>query len=423
MNTKQNRSVLLLAVILSAICAVSIFLLYYFEQNIGGRLLYLAIASGVFCVLLIHILILNVEILIQQPFSGYMIAGMYLLVSLLICFPNRIVDSVGALYIIAIPVSVYFGFRYGLVTVLNLLVIVILGYGWDGSIEIQHISYTLVVCAVAAGKKSKRLDLLAALFVAVLQFVLLFSGTNKSHLIYETVIICMNAVMIPIVHRVAGLREQFNENTEELLQESMLADDTEDVADAFITDSNSADKHDVPDLSKCPYALSYLSSDECEILQYLQTNAPKSFARAKEVADFARTMALKFGANSELVYCAAIYHDIERLYKQVPGASVILPDVLYRMIQKQNKKEAPGTIEELIVLLSNHVITIYHYMLKNGTNIAVEKVIDSIFNLQLKKGNIMTMGISMSLYHKIKQEFINEFIGFIKDKQEERGNT
>ena len=69
------------------------------------------------------------------------------------------------------------------------------------------------------------------------------------------------------------------------------------------------------------------------------------------------------------------------------------------------------------------MITIYHYMLKNGTNIAVEKVIDSIFNLQLKKGNIMTMGISMSLYHKIKQEFINEFIGFIKDKQEERGNT
>ncbi len=423
MNTKQKRSVLLLAVILSAICAVSIFLLYYFEQNIGGRLLYLAIASGVFCVLLIYILILNAEVLIQQPFSGYIVAGMYLLVSLLICFPNQIVDKVGALYIIAIPVSVFFGFRYGLVTVFNLLVIVILGYGWDGSIEIQHVSYALIVCAVAAGRKNKKLDIVAALFAAALQFVLLFVGQNRAHMVYETVIICINAAMIPVVHRAAGLREQFNENAEELLQEGLVEGVAEEVTDASMAKNNVEDKQVTEDLSKYPYSLSYLSSDTCEVVQYLRTNAPKSFTRAKEVADFARTMALKFGANSELVYCAAIYHDIERLYRQVPGASVILPDVLYRMIQKQNNKEAPGTIEELIVLLSNHVITIYHYMEKNGTNVAVEKVIDSIFNLQLKKGNIMAMGISMSLYHKIKQGFTNEFIGFIKNKQEERGNA
>lgn len=423
MNTKQNRSVLLLAVILSAICAVSIYLLYYFEQNIGGQLVYLAIASGVFCVLLISILILNAEVLIQEPFSGYMIAGLYLLVSLLICFPNQIIDNVGALYIIAIPVSVFFGFRYGLVTIFNLLVIVILGYGWDGSVEIQHISYALIVCAVATGKKSKKMDLFAAVFAAVLQFVLLFAGTNKFNMIYETIIICMNAAMIPIVHRVASLREQVNVNAEELLQEDMGVDKKEEFTDEEVMESNSVDKYGGQDWLKYPYGLSYLSSDECEVVQYLQMYAPKSFARAKEVADFARTMALKFGANSELVYCAALYHDIERLYKNVPGASVILPDVLYRMIQKQNNKEAPGTIEELMVLLSNHVITIYHYMLKNGTNIAVEKVIDSIFNLQLKKGNIMAMGISMSLYHKIKQEFTNEFVGFIKAKQEERGKV
>lgn len=423
MNTKQKHSVLLLAFILSAICAASIFLLYYFEQNIGGRLLYLAIASGVFCVLLIYILILNAEVLIQQPFSGYIITGLYLLVSLLICFPNQIVDNVGALYIIAIPLSVFFGFRYGLVTVLNLLVIVILGYGWDGSVEIQHVSYALIVCAVAAGQKNKRLDLLAALFAAALQFVLLLVGQNRTHMVYETVIICINAAMIPIVHRAAGLREQVNVNTEELFPDGVLLAVPEEVTDTSMIEAVVEDKKTTEDLSKYPYSLSYLSSDACEVIQYLQAYAPKSFTRAKEVADFARTMALKFGANSELVYCVAIYHDIERLYKQAPDANVLLPEVLYRMIQKQNNKEAPGTIEELIVLLSNHVITIYHYMEKNGTNIAVEKVIDSIFNLQLKKGNIMAMGISMSLYHKIKQEFTNEFIGFIKNKQEERGNA
>ena len=176
-------------------------------------------------------------------------------------------------------------------------------------------------------------------------------------------------------------------------------------------------KEEVPiDYSRFPFDLSYLVSEECEVAKRISAVAPRAFCRAKEIAGFARRVSVKFGANSDLVYAAALYHDIAKIYVSAPTADVMLPECLYLMIKRQNEKQLPTSTEELIVLLSNHLLAIHHYMEKNASDISISKVIENIFNLQLKKGSIMSAGISMSLYHKMKQEFTNEFIVYLSEK-------
>ncbi len=418
MNTRSGKVAYMTAGILAFIYVVTIILLYLFDGNIGGKLLYMAIASGVFCVYLIYTVFSNAWSLVQQPFSAYIIIGFYLIVCLLFCFPNRYFDDFALIYLIAIPIAVFYGFQYSLVTLVAIVVVLAVG-GRYGELEIQHIGYSVIVCAMASGQKNKGMDVASGVVAFLLQgIVLLISRSESVSFLTELGIIVLNSIAIPGIYRLAQLKEQVQSVTEvssvgientELIPE-LLAEN----APIHAETEKEEKKVQVFDDSKYPLDIAYLISDECEVLKSMNSFAPRAFERAMEIATFARKIAYKFGANSDLVYAAALYHDVDKIYKETPGASIVLPEYLYTIVKRQNEKVPPTSMEELIVLLSNHVLAIHHYMEKNNSNISITKVIENIFNLQLKKGSIMSAGISMSVYHKMKQEVTNEFMRYLE---------
>lgn len=434
MNTNTGSIVYRLTGILAALGAMTIILLYLFEGNIGGTLLYLAIASGVFCVFLIYTIIINARSLIQQPFSIYIVVGFYLIVCLLLCFPNRYMEEWALIYLIAVPIACFYGFRHAVVVILCATVLSVYSIGEIGRVEIQHIAYILIAALAASGKKQIGMDLLAAFAAFVSQGILLLVSRNviaadTSSFLMEFGIVLINSFAIPVVYRLAALKETGQGAAEEKMAEETGTEQTEEQPvpvvtilpseSAVLQEETAAITQTVqnPMMYGYPMDISYLISEECVILKSMKEFAPRAFNRAMEIAAFARSISYKFGANSDLVYAAALYHDVERIYKEEPGAAVVLPEYLYTIVKRQNEKQPPISIEELIVLLSNHVLAIYHYMEKNNANISISKVIDNIFNLQLKKGNIMSVGISMSVYHKMKQEFTNEFLIYLEDKK------
>ena len=417
MNTNSGRVVQWTIGLIMFLCAATIFLLYLFEGNIGGRLLYQAITSGVFCVFLIYIIGINSEKMILQPFAAYIMVGFYLLECLLLCFPNRYVDEWALMYLIAVPIAIFFGFRYAFVAIVATAVFTALGREKAGC-ELQHVFYILITAASASGKKSKGMDTVSAIIAFLLQAVLLlltrrFSAPDVVTLGKETAIILMNAVSVPVIYRLSQLKEQ---GQYAAVEEQTVMTATEQ---KVVTEGVRPKPLSRPNLSYTAYPLelSMLVSEDCELLKYMREYSPRAVERAIEIAAFARKISYKFGANSDLVYAAALYHDVERIYKGTPGADVVLPEYLYMIVKRQNEKQPPASIEELIVLLSNHVLAIHHYMEKNNANISIVRVIENIFNLQLKKGSIMSVGISMSVYHRMKQEFTNEFMAYLDNKQ------
>jgi len=421
MNTRSGKVAYMTAGILALIYVATIILLYLFDGNIGGKLLYMAIASGVFCVYLIYTVFSNAWSFVQQPFSAYIIIGFYLIVCLLFCFPNRYFDDFALIYLIAIPVAVFYGFQYSLVTLVAIVVILAVG-GRYGELDIQHIGYSVIACAMASGQKSKGMDVASGVVAFLLQgIVLLISRRESVSFLTELGVIILNSIAIPGTYRLAQLKEQVQGVTEvsavgientELIPELL----SENASISVETEKKVEKKVQVVDYSKYPLDIVYLISDECEVLKSMNSFAPRAFERAMEIATFAQKIAYKFGANSDLVYAAALYHDVDKIYKETPGASIVLPEYLYTIVKRQNEKVPPTSMEELIVLLSNHVLAIHHYMEKNNSNISITKVIENIFNLQLKKGSIMSAGISMSVYHKMKQEVTSEFMRYLENK-------
>lgn len=432
MNTNVGSIVQKLIGILVAFCAMTIILLYLFEGNIGGKLLYPAIASGVFCVFLIYSILINSKSLTQQPFGIYLIAGFYLIVCLLLCFPNPYMESIALIYLIAVPVSYFLGFRHAVVIIF--CTAVLSNTGGISRTEIQHIGYILIAAATASGKKQNGLDIWSAITAFLLQGILLLLSKSSvaadaPDLLTELIIVLCNSITIPLVYRLASLKEtaQNIDIDIEAEKDSVLS-----VAEAIpgvdiivkeesVQEDGSVSGNLILPLAagslRYPLELSYLINDDCVILKSMNDFAPRAVERAKEIASFAREIAYKFGVNSDLVYAAAIYHDVERIYKGEPGPEVVLPEYLYTIVKRQNDKQAPASIEELIVLLSNNVLAIYHYIEKKHPQISVSKVIDNLFAHHLKNGNIMTAGISMSAYHKMRQEFTNEFIIYLESKK------
>jgi len=302
-------------------------------------------------------------------------------------------------------------------------IFLLLSFGGNGSgvYEIHHVIYAVIVCSACAKKKQKGSDLVAALTAFVLQGIILLLSRNfffadQITFVKEIIVIVLNSVTVPLVFRLSLLQESVPESVETVETEKPEA--TEEAVDVIPIEAiHELSKPELEiDYSKFPFDLSYLVREDCEVAQRIKACLPRAFERATEIACFARSVAGKFDVNSDLVYTAALYHDVERIYNSAPTADVVLPEYLYQMIKRQNEKQLPTSVEELIVLLSNHLLAIHHYMEKNNSDVSITKIIENIFNLQLKKGSIMSAGISMSLYHKMKQEFTSEFIAYLNSK-------
>lgn len=414
MKTNAGSIVQKLIFLLSAFCAMTIILLYIINGNIGGLLLYQVIATGVLCVYLIYTIYTNSRIMQYQPLGILLIAGFYLIFCLLQCFPNQIPERFAWIYLLAIPVAYFFGFRDAFVVIL-FTAFINCGYEITRA-DVQHIGYIVITAMLASGKQRKGLDVFSGITAFLLQGILLVISkgvvaTDLHSFLTELCIITVNSVVIPVVYRLSQIKTSV-QSAEERTVEAFVTEP--DVAEWAVTD-NQAVLND--EGLSYPLELSYLVSDDCVILKSMYEYAPRAVERAKEVASFARRIAYKSGANSDLVYAAAIYHDIERIYKGAQDAAVVLPEYLYTIVKRQNEKQAPVSLEELIVLLSNNVLSIYHYMVKKHPQISISKVIDNLFALQLKNGNIMSAGISMSVYHKMRQEFTNEFLIYLENKK------
>ena len=68
-----------------------------------------------------------------------------------------------------------------------------------------------------------------------------------------------------------------------------------------------------------------------------------------------------------------------------------LPASVISILKQHNyKNELPQSSEAVIVMLSDNIITMYHFMKKQEKEVSIVKLIDNTFHMHFNKGTVIT---------------------------------
>lgn len=413
MELQSKKTLVISSGFLLGIDALFIVAFILFEGG-STRIISSLITSVLLCVTLVFFLFYYGYSFRSQPGLSWLLIGIYLLANIMLCFPNPVVTDLSLYYIILLPIAGFLNLRFSLIMLFGFFATYALLEGRLTMTEILHVSYCLISCVLINGTRERKQPVQRILLGLILQLILLFLCINVKNIVispYTEGFILLIITCVSILTVWMGIREQSLTTQEESIMDESLPDIPN--VELQLT------KVPVYEPSK-PYGILYLVRKDSELLVQMKKKSGKSMERSQEIADFARHMAFRVGADCDLTYAIALYHDYGRIMQKENdvGASQInflvetgFPETLAHSINQQNDgNELPTSLEALIVMISNNIVTMYHFIRKSEKNVSIRKLIENTFQMHLKKGTIRTSGISMSMYHKLRQEFINEFI-------------
>ncbi len=158
--------------------------------------------------------------------------------------------------------------------------------------------------------------------------------------------------------------------------------------------------------------------EDYPLMQRLKKQAPRLYRHSESVANLAMKAAAFIGANQELCYAGGWYHEMGRLLPDSVDpikeicSEYSLPSSVVNLVRQQNYKEhMPDSVEAVIVLVSDQIISTQNYLkaLKEK-RISMEQIIENAFNSQLKRGAFDKAGITVAQYNKLKQFYMIELM-------------
>lgn len=137
-----------------------------------------------------------------------------------------------------------------------------------------------------------------------------------------------------------------------------------------------------------------------------------------KVADISQRAAQAVGADELLARAGGLYHEAGKIYGKdyiVEGLKLAeeyaFPKKLSAIIRQHNiKYDKPTSVEAVIVMLSDNLLSTIEYIRKQEDNkITPDKVIDNIFQMRMEKGTFDEAGLSVKDFKLLKMFYQNEF--------------
>ncbi len=165
-------------------------------------------------------------------------------------------------------------------------------------------------------------------------------------------------------------------------------------------------------------SLEEILSPDFELLKRMKTESNRLYRHSKEVADLCSRVAEKTNSDSRLAYAGALYHEVGRLMGSnlleeslVLAKEYHLPASVISILKQHNyKNELPQSSEAVIVMLSDNIITMYHFMKKQEKEVSIVKLIDNTFHMHFNKGTIEASGMTINQFNQLRKAYLSELV-------------
>jgi putative nucleotidyltransferase with HDIG domain len=172
------------------------------------------------------------------------------------------------------------------------------------------------------------------------------------------------------------------------------------------------------DVNRTSYEL--MSNENHELMLKMKAYSDTLYDHSIKIGDLSYRAAIAVGANNTHAKAGGLYHEIGRINGNnyiEEGLKIAeeyqFPDELRAILKQHNiKYEKPTSMEAVIVMLSDNIISTIDYLEKTGENkYSMNKVIDNIFQMRMDKGTFDNSGLSLMDFKNLKEFFIKEFNG------------
>lgn len=162
-----------------------------------------------------------------------------------------------------------------------------------------------------------------------------------------------------------------------------------------------------------------LLADNNGLLTKLRETSEAVYLHCIQMGDVSERAALLIGADAILAKAGGIYHEIGKIngkdYIQ-EGQRIAeeynFPRELKAILRQHNiNYEKPSSVEAVIVMLSDNVVSTMEYIKNTKENrYTADKIVDHLFQLRLSKGTFDESGLSVKDYKALRTFYQKEFL-------------
>ncbi len=162
--------------------------------------------------------------------------------------------------------------------------------------------------------------------------------------------------------------------------------------------------------------LEFLEPDNI-LLKRMKQYSDSLYSHSVRVGRLSYKAAYHMGCDCLFAKAGGLYHEAARIYEDVqyPEACKMLivehgfPSGLANIIMQHASSEKPKSPEAAIVMISDSIISTDEYLKRTGKRIHIsdEKLIKSIFNKRIAKGNFSESGMDKEQIEKLMEFYIN----------------
>ena len=154
------------------------------------------------------------------------------------------------------------------------------------------------------------------------------------------------------------------------------------------------------------------------LIQRMKDYSEVLYQHALTIGDLSHRAAQAIGANENLTLAGGLYHEVGKINGknyieegQVLAEEYGFPNELKAILKEHNiKYEKPNSVEAVIVMLADNIVTTIEYIEKNDDRkFTTQKIIENIFQVRMDKGTFDMANLSLKDYKTLKDFFISEF--------------
>lgn len=160
-----------------------------------------------------------------------------------------------------------------------------------------------------------------------------------------------------------------------------------------------------------------LLADDFPLVQRLQAYSPELYQHSYRIADLSGRAVGAIGGDAMLARVGGFYHEIGRIAGEenyieagvALGEEYSFPEELQAVIRQHSTSyELPKSVEAAVVMLSDCIISTSEYLEKNGMRekLSDEKLVHSVFQNRLSKGNLKESGMSVEQLDRLQAYFV-----------------
>lgn len=163
-----------------------------------------------------------------------------------------------------------------------------------------------------------------------------------------------------------------------------------------------------------------LCNPENDLLKRMKQSSEELYQHSLYISDLSYRAALKIGADDLITKAGGLYHEIGKMNSSnyieeglIIAEEYSFPKELTLILKEHNiKYEKPTTIESVIVMLSDHLVSTIDYIEKSGDHkFTRNKIIDNLFQMRMEKGTFDAANISLKDFKRLKDFYQKELSG------------